>query len=85
MPRHTITVHGLDIEVPASYHRLVVHVEHRCGHAPQGSLPATVKLRGEEAPHAGPCVPFVGCLRGCYAVETVHRLATQCPVCELGS
>ncbi|KAK8041706.1 hypothetical protein PG993_006229 [Apiospora rasikravindrae] len=84
MPSQTITVQGLELEVPASYHRLVVHVEHRCGHKPQGTLPATVKLRGDDAPHHGPCLPLVGVLRGCYVVETVHQLPTQCPACEMG-
>ncbi|KAK8048170.1 hypothetical protein PG994_009900 [Apiospora phragmitis] len=89
MPHQTLAVQGLQIEVPASYHWLIVHVQYSCGHKPQkksggskGAIPATVHLRGDDSPHAGPCLPFLKGLRGCYVTEMVHQLAGQCPVCE---
>ncbi|KAK8026369.1 hypothetical protein PG991_003425 [Apiospora marii] len=58
--RKTVTAEGLEIEVPRTYHSLVVHVKYRCGHQPpggKGGIPATIKLRGDDDPHAGPCLP----------------------------
>ncbi|KAK7908839.1 hypothetical protein PG985_016142 [Apiospora marii] len=85
--RKTVTAEGLEIEVPRTYHSLVVHVKYRCGHQPQnqnkGGIPATIKLRGDDDPHAGPCLPFVRCLRGCYVTEMDHELGRQCPGCEM--
>ncbi|KAK7949485.1 hypothetical protein PG988_016124 [Apiospora saccharicola] len=93
-PRKTVvTAHGMEIEVPRTYHSLVVHVKYSCGHKPQekrpdgsksnNSIPATIKLRGDDGAHAGPCLPLVKCLRGCYVTEMDHVLPGQCPVCEM--
>lgn len=86
-----VTAEGLEIEVPRTYHRLVVHLKYRCGHpvpdrrpdGSRGTLPATLRLRGDDEPHAGPCLPFVRCLRGCYVTEMDHALGRQCPACEM--
>ncbi|KAK8139457.1 hypothetical protein PG984_002837 [Apiospora sp. TS-2023a] len=90
-----VTAHGMEIEVPRTYHSLVVHVKYSCGHKPQdkrpdgskvkgaSTIPAIIKLRGDDGAHAGPCLPFVKCLRGCYVTEMDHQLSQQCPVCEM--
>ncbi|KAK7987342.1 glycosyltransferase family 31 [Apiospora arundinis] len=47
-------VQGVCLQVPDSFHCLVVHVEYECGHKPQGkgkgAIPATIKLKGEVNP-----------------------------------
>ncbi|KAK8872522.1 hypothetical protein PGQ11_003036 [Apiospora arundinis] len=83
-------VQGICLEVPDSFHCLVVHVEYECGHKPQGkgkdAIPATIKLKGDVNPHAGPCgLPILGSLQGCEVEEMKHQIPTECPPCEISN
>lgn len=88
MPQRTL-VQGLCLPLPDAFHSLVVHVQYSRGHKPENptdsskkrAIPAaTVKLKGDVRPHAGPCWG-----RGCVVGEMAHRIPALCPVCEMAA
>jgi len=78
-------VQGVCLQLPTSFHSLVVHVKYRCGHKPQDNGKSTIRLQGDVNPHTGPCLSGVvgSLLRRACVVETMHHeIPTQCPACE---